>query len=248
MLRKLLMFLFAAALVCALAATYLFWQRSSSEALSTGVYRANGRLEMVRVDVAAKYPGRLVEVQFQEGDAVQAGQVLAVQEDAELEELGTWIRDHVGDIFYYGNGSAGQDGHTVKMMALSGRAIPSLMYVDLVPNSDQISKMNVAVFLRGRWIDITPIAAPIMDPENANVFTALKEFMKTGLIPDLLEDLLSGRSFWDFLKSLTCELPGGQVFTLPTEGLANINLEASMASPNLTPPVETNNRMSRPKE
>ena len=108
--------------------------------------------------------------------------------------------------------------------------------------------MNVAVFLRGRWIDITPIAAPIMDPENANVFTALKEFMKTGLIPDLLEDLLSGRSFWDFLKSLTCELPGGQVFTLPTEGLANINLEASMASPNLTPPVETNNRMSRPKE
>ncbi len=170
------------------------------------------------------------------------------QEDAELEELGTWIRDHVGDIFYYGNGSAGQDGHTVKMMSLSGRAIPSLMYVDLVPNSDQISKMNVAVFLRGRWIDITPIAAPITDPENANVFTALKEFMKTGLISDLLEDLLSGRSFWDFLKSLTCELPGGQVFALPAEGLESINLEANMASPNLTPPVETNNRMSRPKE
>jgi hypothetical protein len=87
-----------------------------------------------------------------------------------------------------------------------------------------------------------------MDPEKPDVFTAIKEFLKTGLISDLLEDLFSGRSFRDFLKSLTCELPGGQVFTLPTEGLENINLEANMASPNLMPPVETNNRMSRPKE
>jgi len=170
------------------------------------------------------------------------------QEDADLEELAAWIRDHIGEIFYYGNGSAGQDGHTVSMMTLSGRAVPALMYVDLIPNSDQISKMNIAVFLRGRWIDITPVVAPVMDPEKPDVFTAIKEFLKTGLISDLLEDLFSGRSFRDFLKSLTCELPGGQVFTLPTEGLENINLEANMASPNLMPPVETNNRMSRPKE
>ena len=86
MLRKLLMFVLAAALLGALAAAaYFFWQRSSSDALPTGVHRANGRLELVRVDVAAKYPGRLASVQFQEGDAVQAGQVLAVQEDAELQ-------------------------------------------------------------------------------------------------------------------------------------------------------------------
>ena len=85
MLRKLLMPLSAAVLLCALAAAYFFWQRSSSDALPVGVHRANGRLEMVRVDVAAKYPGRLASVQFQEGDTVQAGQVLAVQEDAELQ-------------------------------------------------------------------------------------------------------------------------------------------------------------------
>jgi len=169
------------------------------------------------------------------------------EETADLEELATWVKENFGEIFYYGNGSAGQDGHTVSMMTLSGRAVPTLMYVDVMPNSDQISKMNIAAFLRGRWIDITPIVAPIMDPENANVFSALKEFLKTGLLADLLEDLFSGKSFWDFLKSLTCELPGGQVYTLPAEGLENINLEANMAGPNLTPPVETNNRMSRPK-
>jgi hypothetical protein len=170
------------------------------------------------------------------------------QEDADLEELVTWIREHFGEIFYYGNGSAGQDGHTVSMMTLSGRAIPTLMYVDVMPNSDQISKMNVAVFLRGRWIDVTPIVAPVMDPENANVFSSVTAFLQTGLISDLLGDLFSGRSFWDFLKSLTCELPGGQVFALPTAGLESINLEANMAGANLIPPVEINNKMSRPKE
>ena len=170
------------------------------------------------------------------------------QEDADLEELVTWIREHFGEIFYYGNGSAGQDGHTVSMMALAGRAIPTLMYVDVMPNSDQISKMNVAVFLRGRWIDVTPIVAPVMDPENANVFSSVTAFLQTGLISDLLGDLFSGRSFWDFLKSLTCELPGGQVFALPTAGLESINLEANMAGPNLIPLVEINNKMSRPKE
>lgn len=85
MLRKLLTFLAIAALVCALAAAYFFWQRSSDDALPAGVHRANGRLELVRVDVAAKYPGRLASIDFHEGDVVQAGQVLAVQEDAELQ-------------------------------------------------------------------------------------------------------------------------------------------------------------------
>ena len=169
------------------------------------------------------------------------------QENADLEELITWVRERFSELFYYGSGSAGQDGHTVRMMTLSGRAIPTLMYVDLLPNSDQIRKMNVAVFLRGRWIDATPILAPLLDAEHPEVFTAALEFLKTGLLTDLLDDLFSGRSVWDFLKSLTCELPGGRAFALPAEGLESINLEANMASPAMTPPVETNNRMSRPK-
>ena len=171
----------------------------------------------------------------------------AAQEEADLEEFILWAKERFGDIFYYGNGSAGQDGHTVKMMALSGRAVPVLMYIDLLPNSEQIRKMNVAVWLRGRWIDVTSILAPLMDSEHPAPFTALTEFLKTGLIFDLLEDLFSGRSFWDFLKSLTVELPGGQVFALPAEGLETINLEANMANPDLVMPVKTNNRMSRPK-
>ena len=172
----------------------------------------------------------------------------AAQRDADRKELGRWIRDHFGEILYYGNGSAGQDGHTVSMMTLPGRAIPALTYIDLMPNSMQMRKMNIAVFLRGRRIDVTSMIAPLMDSENPDVLASVTAFLKSGLVFDLLGDLLSGQSFWDFLKSLTCELPDGQVLVLPAEGLESINLEANMADPDLKVTPETNNRMSRPKE
>ena len=62
-----------------------WWPGARQQALPEGIYRANGRLELTRVDVAAKYPGRLREAAFQEGERVQAGQVLAAQEDGELQ-------------------------------------------------------------------------------------------------------------------------------------------------------------------
>ena len=50
--------------------------------LPPGLARANGRLELARIDVAVKYPGRITELDFNEGDTVTAGQVLAREDDA----------------------------------------------------------------------------------------------------------------------------------------------------------------------
>ena len=50
-----------------------WWPGARQQALPEGIYRANGRLELTRVDVAAKYPGRLREAVFQEGEHVQTG-------------------------------------------------------------------------------------------------------------------------------------------------------------------------------
>ncbi|MFT8736548.1 MAG: HlyD family efflux transporter periplasmic adaptor subunit [Zymomonas mobilis] len=44
---------------------------------------SNGRLEMTRFDIAAKYAGRINELSFNEGDLVKSGQILAQQDDAE---------------------------------------------------------------------------------------------------------------------------------------------------------------------
>lgn len=49
--------------------------------LPPGLARANGRLELARIDVAVKYPGRVTELDFNEGDTVAADQVLAREDD-----------------------------------------------------------------------------------------------------------------------------------------------------------------------
>ena len=46
--------------------------------------RSNGRLEVERIDIAAKYPGRIVELPIHEGDLVQAGQLVARQDDTDV--------------------------------------------------------------------------------------------------------------------------------------------------------------------
>lgn len=50
-----------------------------------GIVKANGRLEATEVDVAAKYAGRLATVNVNEGDEVEAGQVVATISSPEAE-------------------------------------------------------------------------------------------------------------------------------------------------------------------
>lgn len=61
-----------------------YWLHARQGALPEGLVRANGRLEVERVEIAAKYPGRIVALPIQEGDLVEAGQLIAQQDTAEL--------------------------------------------------------------------------------------------------------------------------------------------------------------------
>ena len=66
------------------------WMVLSKPALPLGFAGGNGRLEANQLYVAAKYPGRIKEVLFNEGDTVEAGQTLARMDtsalDAQLRE------------------------------------------------------------------------------------------------------------------------------------------------------------------
>jgi HlyD family secretion protein len=74
----------AGALVAAAFAVWI-WTLSGSADPPEGFAKTNGRIEAERVDIATKFAGRLKEVLVKEGDAVTAGQVLAVLDTAELE-------------------------------------------------------------------------------------------------------------------------------------------------------------------
>jgi HlyD family secretion protein len=71
--------------VVGLAGGLFWWRYGRVEALPAYLAQANGRLEMTRIDIAVKYPGRIVDLIFHEGDVVQPGMILARQDDAEIQ-------------------------------------------------------------------------------------------------------------------------------------------------------------------
>lgn len=61
------------------------WKARSSSVLPPDIVQTNGRLEFARIDVAVKYPGRIVDLSVREGERASPGQVLARQDDAEIQ-------------------------------------------------------------------------------------------------------------------------------------------------------------------
>lgn len=79
--RKLLLFF----VILAAAAGGAWWYlQHRNAALPPGFAAGNGRIEANEIDIATKYAARLLELRVEEGDLVQAGQVIAVLETREL--------------------------------------------------------------------------------------------------------------------------------------------------------------------
>jgi HlyD family secretion protein len=60
------------------------WKQSRPQGPGPGFVHGNGRIEAVEIDIATRLPGRVTDVLVEEGDAVQAGQVLARMDAASL--------------------------------------------------------------------------------------------------------------------------------------------------------------------
>jgi HlyD family secretion protein len=61
------------------------WLMLRKPGLPEGFAGGNGRLEATQIYIATKYPGRIKEVLFNEGDTVEAGQVVARMDTSALE-------------------------------------------------------------------------------------------------------------------------------------------------------------------
>src|SRR5271169_4259283 len=71
--------------VVAAAGGAVAWWILSKPALPPGFAGGNGRLEAKQVDISTKYAGRIKEVLANEGDTVDAGQVVATMDTEPLE-------------------------------------------------------------------------------------------------------------------------------------------------------------------
>ena len=81
--RKSLPVLALLGVVAALGAWY--WYSLQEATLPAGLVSSNGRTEAERIDISAKFSGRLDEVRAREGEIVEAGTVVAVMDAAEIE-------------------------------------------------------------------------------------------------------------------------------------------------------------------
>jgi HlyD family secretion protein len=62
-----------------------WWKMHRAPTLPPYIVQTNGRLEFARIDIAVKYPGRIVKLSVHEGDNEAPGQVLALQDDSEVQ-------------------------------------------------------------------------------------------------------------------------------------------------------------------
>jgi HlyD family secretion protein len=70
--------------VSAAGGIYAFWLKQKATDLPAGFARSNGRIEVVRVDIATKYAGRIAQVTADEGMEVEKGSVLARIDTTEI--------------------------------------------------------------------------------------------------------------------------------------------------------------------
>ena len=82
--------LFAVVAVIIVVAGWIAWTVTRPSGPGEGFVSGNGRIEATEIDIATKYGGRLIDVFAQEGDFVQAGQVLVQMQidvlNAQLDE------------------------------------------------------------------------------------------------------------------------------------------------------------------
>jgi HlyD family secretion protein len=71
-------------IVAAAAGGAWWYMQHRNAALPPGFAAGNGRIEANEIDIATKYAARLLELRVEEGDLVQAGQVIAVLDTREL--------------------------------------------------------------------------------------------------------------------------------------------------------------------
>ena len=146
--RGLILIVVGAILIGGGIAAWLFLRKPD---LPPGFAGGNGRLEANQLYVSAKYPGRIKEVLFNEGDTVEAGQVVARMDTSALEAQ---LREAQAQI------KAAQDSRNVSLAQVAVRQADydfarkqNLRSQDLVPRgavSQREAEVDAAAMLSSR--------------------------------------------------------------------------------------------------
>jgi len=170
------------------------------------------------------------------------------KEDPDWMEMQEWLRGKLEEILYYDMGSAGADGHRIRIMSKPGRTFPLLTYLSVDSGGAMIEQMKCLIFLNGRWFDLTAILNELPDSDgNPDIQKAAALLFQSDLFTELLNALAASRSPADILNALALDVKGGETIEIPSEGLEKIDLSTGIMNQTIGGTEEPNNRKSRPK-
>ena len=179
------------------------------------------------------------------------------QEDAAIDKnvriLVDWLRDEYRDVFYYGFGSAGQDGLTIRMVTRPGRTIPVLMHLVFTGISDVPDQLVYAMYINDNWyiLDLTEFGETLKEENDTDESKA--GITENSIIQDIFVNLMANLenigSFDDVLDLFIFNIKGGEVNVIPSNGLETVVLPEPSEDGKDTEPAELPEpgRKSRPK-
>ena len=97
-----------------------------------------------------------------------------------MEKLKEWFQKYFSKLAYFGNGVAGEDGTTVRMVCKPGYTIPVLIRMEMSQDSMIPKTAGLAAYMFGRWIDLGAVVRAAADGDaelvrQCRVFICRKE-------------------------------------------------------------------------
>ena len=179
--------------------------------------------------------------------------------DKKINILSAWLKNEFKDVFYYGVGSAGQDGTTIRMVTRPGRTIPVLMHMSVTGISEEPDQVVFAMYMTDKWytLDIPSLSS---DPDEEMIQGEEKdpdEQEADGEMPAYVQDILANaianlgeiKSLDDILDLFTYTIVGGEVNEISSNGLETVILPEPSEKSEDTRDMELPEpgRKSRPK-
>jgi hypothetical protein len=143
-------------------------------------------------------------------------------EPEDIDILIAWLKEEFSEGFYWGRGSAGQDGRTIRMVVRPGRTIPMMIHVAINDMTTEMDQMVNAVYLNDTWY-VLEDQQPLDDAEE-NASSIIESPFVDDLLNNVMANIDNIHSMDDVLDMFSVRIVGGEVNELPSTGLEKITL------------------------
>ena len=194
---------------------FMVWRMLAKPTLPPGFAGGNGRLEAQQVDVAAKYQGRLKSVLVNEGDTVDANQVVAVIDtdplEAQLRAAQARIVEAQNNV-RTANAQVKAKQAEVNLAATQYQRSKALVAKGAVSAQERDSDLAQLDVTRA---DLTGLQSQVVRAQSAiDAATAESEALKAQIADNTLKAPLRARVQTRMAEPGEVLAPGGKVFSL----------------------------------